>query len=202
MNQNISTPTTTVSNNANTQTSTPPIDVSKIETSSSSGSVAQDVKSAVNQAIKESADLVTALEMVGAMYGIPAENIIEDSSLKSIKVVNDNIIAPPLKNPSGNTKAIMCSIGSVLDYISQRIDDKLNNYQANEIHERKRDEAVRREANPAKGVVIGRHTDDNGDEIIVYNTGMIDMPNTREAQRKVDELRQNSQIPTYDPSLL
>ena len=202
MNQNISTPTTTVSNNTNTQTTTPPIDVSKIEASSSSSGVAQDVKSAVNQAIKESTDLITALEMVGAMYGIPAENIIEDSSLKSIKVVNDNIIAPPLKNPSGNTKAIMCSIGSVLDYISQRIDDKLNNYQANEIHERKRDEAVRREANPAKGVVIGRHTDDNGDEIIVYNTGMLDMPNTREAQRKVDELRQNSQIPTYDPSLL
>lgn len=181
--------------------SVPPI-TPTTSASSDTNTIANDVKSAVNQAIKESTDLVTALEMVGAMYGIPAENIIEDSSLKSIKVVNDNIIAPPLKNPSGNTKAIMCSIGSVLDYISQRIDDKLNNYQTNEIHERKRDEAVRREANPAKGVVIGRHTDDNGDEIIVYNTGMIDMPNTREAQRKVDELRQNSQIPTYDPSLL
>ena len=181
--------------------SVPPI-TSTTSASSDTNTIANDVKSAVNQAIKESTDLVTALEMVGAMYGIPAENIIEDSSLKSIKVVNDNIIAPPLKNPSGNTKAIMCSIGSVLDYISQRIDDKLNNYQANEIHERKRDEAVRREANPAKGTVISRHTDDNGDEIIVYNTGMIDMPNTREAQRKVDELRQNSQIPTYDPSLL
>ena len=181
--------------------SVPPI-TSTTSASSDTNTIANDVKSAVNQAIKESTDLVTALEMVGAMYGIPAENIIEDSSLKSIKVVNDNIIAPPLKNPSGNTKAIMCSIGSVLDYISQRIDDKLNNYQTNEIHERKHDEAVRREANPAKGVVISRHTDDNGDEIIVYNTGMIDMPNTREAQRKVDELRQNSQIPTYDPSLL
>ena len=192
---------TSMGNNTNdTKVDVPP--VNPPATSGSTNDIANDVKSTVNQAIKESTDLVTALEMVGAMYGIPAENIIEDSSLKSIKVVNDNIIAPPLKNPSGNTKAIMCSIGSVLDYISQRIDDKLNNYQANEIHERKRDEAVRREANPAKGVVISRHTDDNGDEIIVYNTGMIDMPNTREAQRKVDELRQNSQIPTYDPSLL
>lgn len=186
---------TSIPTPTHTSTSTP-------SPSTNTSNIVNDVKASVDQAIKESTDLVTALEAVGAMYGIPSENIIEDASLKSIKVVNDNIIAPPLKNPSGNTKAIMCSIGSVLDYISQRIDDKLDNYQAKAIYDGKRDEAIRRDANPAKGTVIGRHTDDNGDEIIVYNTGMIDMPNTREAQRKVDELRQNSQIPIYDPSLL
>lgn len=87
------------------------------------------IQSAVTKAISESEDLVAALEAVGAMYGIPSENILVDNSLKSIKVVGDCMSAPELPNPSANSKAIMCAIGGVLDHISQRIDDKLNDYQ-------------------------------------------------------------------------
>lgn len=155
----------------------------------------------VTKVIKESSDLVTALEAVGAMYGIPSENIIVDNSMKSIRVVGDNIIAPEIKNTIGNTKAIVCSIGSVLDYISQRIDDKLTNYQNERIITNKK-ESVRREANPAKGKVVGRYEDRNGDEIIVYDTGMIDSANTNEAHEKIDELRQDLKIPMYNPSAL
>ena len=85
------------------------------------------IKSKVERAVSESGDLISALECVGAMYGIPATNIIADDTISGIRVVNDNIIAPPLVKANGNTKPIMCAIGSVLDYISQRIDDKLNN---------------------------------------------------------------------------
>ena len=91
------------------------------------------IKNKVEKAVSESGDLISALECVGAMYGIPATNIIADDTVSSIRVVNDNIIAPPLEKANGRTKPIMCAIGSVLDYISQRIDDKLNEYQMNNI---------------------------------------------------------------------
>ena len=151
--------------------------------------------------INECGDVVSALESVGAMYRIPAENILCDSNAQSIKVMNDCIIAPPSNNVSGNAKAIICAIGAVLDNISQRIDSKLNQYQLNNIDTGK-SQAVRREANPAKGTVVGRYTDDNGDEIIVYDTGMVDMASTKEAHRKVDELRQAMKIPMYNPNAL
>ena len=87
------------------------------------------IKNKVEKAVSESGDLISALECVGAMYGIPATNIIADDTATGIRVVNDNIIAPPLEKANGRTRPIMCAIGSVLDYISQRIDDKLNDYQ-------------------------------------------------------------------------
>lgn len=156
----------------------------------------------VTKTINESEDLVTALEAVGAMYGIPSSNILIDDSLRSIKVVNENIIAPSNINPSGNAKAIMCSIGAVLDYISQRIDDKLTTFQLKNIDEHHPPSSVRREANPAKGNVVARYVDNNNDEIIVYDTGLVDMANTKEAQRKVEELRQDMKIPMYNPQTM
>lgn len=90
------------------------------------------MKAKITKAINESADLITALECVGAMYCIPSTNIIADDTASSIRVINDNIIAPPIENPGDNmVKPIMCAISSVLDYISQRIDDKLDDYQNN-----------------------------------------------------------------------
>lgn len=106
------------------------------------------IKSKVERAVSESCDLISALECVGAMYGIPATNIIADDTISGIRVVNDNIIAPPLVKANGNTKPIMCAIGSVLDYISQRIDDKLNNYQMDNIIQGRKDDIMDPSPNP------------------------------------------------------
>lgn len=148
----------------------------------------------VNEVIKESTDLVTALESVGAMYGIPSSHILSDNTLNTIKVVGEDIIAPEKPNPSTNTKAIMCSIGSVLDNISQRIDDKLDDFQFNNITSEK---LSTDKPSPSKGTVVARYTDDNGDEIISYDTGIVDMKDTPEAHRKLNELRQQLKVPMY-----
>lgn len=159
---------------------------------------APSMQSVVSQVVKESEDLISALEAVGAMYGIPAENILVDDSLRSIKVVNDTIIAPQtsVRNVDANVRAIMCSIGGVLDYISQRVDEKLTSYQNTAIADAKR-VATQRDANPAKGNVVGRYFDDNNDEVIVYDTGLCDSSNTIEAHKKIDELRADGKIPEY-----
>lgn len=153
----------------------------------------------VQKAISESGDLITALEAVGAMYGIPPSNIIADDTATSIRVVNDNIIAPPMGNPSSQTKSIVCAIGAVLDFISQRVDDKLNTYQMNNINTGRIEDSIAN-ANPAKGKCIGRYEDDEGGEILAYDTGFVDMPNTPAARAKVTELRASNTIPTFDPS--
>lgn len=151
----------------------------------------------VSKTISESDNLITALEYVGAMYGIPSTNILVDDSLKSIKVVGDNIIAPSnIKNTIGNTKAIICSIGMVLDNISQRIDDKLNEFQSKEI-ELRHQTNTRKESNPSKGNVIGRYEDSDGREVIVYDSGFIDAPFTPAGREKANELRESLNLSTY-----
>lgn len=157
------------------------------------------IKNKVEKAVSESGDLISALECVGAMYGIPATNIIADDTATGIRVVNDNIIAPPLEKANGRTKHIMCAIGSVLDYISQRIDDKLNDYQSQNIQQGRIQNSLSH-ANPNKGKVIGRYEDDEGGEILAYNTGLVDMPNTPAGRAKVAELRASKAIPEFDPS--
>ena len=153
----------------------------------------------VTKAINESPDLISALECVGAMYGIPATNIISDDTATSISVKNDNIIAPPIPNPIKQTKPIMQAIGTVLDYISQRIDDKLDNMQMNNIVQGRNNDAIAN-ANPLKGKCVGRYEDDEGGEIIAYDTGLVDAPNTPAAFNKIAELRKSNQIPNFDPS--
>lgn len=150
----------------------------------------------VKKTIQESDSLITALESVAAMYNIPSENIIVDDRMKNIRVTGDSITAPDLPNPSANTKSIVCAIGAVLDNISQRVDKKLDAYQASTVQTNK-SLASQKTPNPAKGEVIGRYFDDNNDEIIVYASGLVDMENTPEALRKVEELRKNNQIPDY-----
>lgn len=100
------------------------------------------VQEKISKAISESSDLISALECVGAMYGIPSTNIISDDTATGIRVQNDNIIAPPLPNPKNQTKPIIQAVGSVLDYISQRIDDKLNDYQMNNIKQGRIDDGI------------------------------------------------------------
>ncbi|MBR1987951.1 MAG: hypothetical protein IKA36_02810 [Clostridia bacterium] len=153
-----------------------------------------DVPTYVGAIVNQSDNLITALEAVGAMYGIPAENFLTDDSSSHIRINEDMVIVPSNVKASGNTKSIMCTIGVVLDNISQRIDAKLTDYQKNNICDGVR-AASRRTANPSKGEVVGRYEDDNHEEILVYNTGLVDMGNTPEALRKVRELRANGLIP-------
>ena len=153
-------------------------------------------KEAVEKAIKNSDSLITALEAVAAMYQIPAENIVVDDRASSIQVQGDTILAPDRPNPSANTKAIVCAIGAVLDNISQRVNEKLDNYQADQIEKNKLN-ASQKTPDPSKGEVISRHFDSDGNEIIVYSSGLVDMENTPAANAKVAELRSQKLIPDY-----
>ena len=153
-------------------------------------------KESVEKVIKESSSLVEALESVAAMYQIPAENIVVDDRAKSIRVTGDSIVTPDRPNPSANTKAIVCAIGAVLDNISQRIDQKLNAYQNDQIAQN-RLTANQKTPDPSKGEVVGRYYDANGDEIIAYSSGLVDSACTPEANAKVKELRDSKQIPDF-----
>lgn len=153
----------------------------------------------ISKAINESTDLISALECVGAMYGIPASNIISDNSINGIRVQDDTIIAPRIPNPASQSKPIMQAIGTVLDYISQRIDDKLDEYQMNNIRDG-HDKEVLANANPNKGKCVGLYKDDEGGEILAYDTGLVDSPHTPAAMAKIKELRDTNQIPAFDPS--
>lgn len=157
------------------------------------------VSKKVTKAISESSDLISALECVGAMYGIPATNIICDDSAQSIRVVNDNIIAPALPNPTKQTTAIVQAIGGVLDYISQRIDDKVNEIQYNNVQAGHIEDSIKN-ANPNKGKCIGRYEDDEGGEILVYDTGLVDSNGSEASARKIAELRASDQIPSTEVS--
>lgn len=151
-------------------------------------------KEMIEKVINESPDLITALEAVGAMYCIPPSHILQDDTQQSIKVVNDTIIAPNRKNANANTQSIVCAIGSVLDYISQRVDSKLNDFQSNAIEKSKFDTAVAN-GDPNKGKVVKRFETDDGDEIIVYDSGIVDRPMTKSALMKVADLKRNGEIP-------
>ena len=150
-------------------------------------------KEEIEKVISESPDMITALEAVGAMYGIPPSHIMGQPGLKSIRVENDMILAPTDVKP--NTKAIVCSIGAVLDQISQRINDKLDNFQIGNIQKGQIEDKVVSTANPSKGRVLSHHTADDGSEIIIYDTGLVDYPKTPAARAKVEELRASGMIP-------
>lgn len=162
----------------------------------------EPTKEDVVKAIKESGSLIHAVESVAAMYAIPSTHIIQDDSLNSIKVVRDNILVPSTDSkPTDNGKAIVQSIGAVLDYISQRVDNKINKFQNNNIAKAEAIESIKNNSDPSKGRVISRHVDANGDEVLVYDSGLVDLANTKEAHAKVDELRAAGMIPDhkYDP---
>jgi hypothetical protein len=127
---------------------------------SPSSTIQPDAKVKVEQAISECGTLVEALECVGAMYGIPSTNIIADDTATGIRVVDDHIIAPPLPNPKNQTKPIVQAVGSVLDFISQRIDDKLNDFQDNNVFDGSNKDKIAN-ADPTKGKCIGVYDDDD-----------------------------------------
>jgi hypothetical protein len=150
---------------------------------------------ACSKAVKESNDLVSAIECVAGMFGIPSENIVCDDTLDDIKVQGDTIIAPSISS-QGKESAIMRSISAVLDYIAQRIDAKLNNFQTDNINRGVIIDHVSNVSDPAKGKVINRHITPEGDEVLVYDSGLIDIPNTDSARAFANVLRANGSIPT------
>lgn len=178
-----------------------PIAPSANVTQNDHASEANAIKAKVQAAINESADLITALEAVGAMYGIPPTNIISDDSATSVRVQNDTIVAPPIPNPGAQTTVIMQAIGSVLDYISQRIDDKMNDYQLQNVTQGIQTDKMADLSGGPKGKCIGIYDDDEGGEIHAYDSGIVDMPNTPAAKAKVAELRASNTIPTFDPAI-
>jgi hypothetical protein len=158
-------------------------------------------KEEVERIVSESSDMITALESIGPMYGIPSTNmLVEDTGTKSLRVVGDHIITPPDVKP--NTKAIVCAIGGVLDHISQRVNDKIQQYQLSGIDKGKIEDHIKRDANPSKGKVIARYVDDNGDEILAYDSGLVDMKNTPQARAMVTQLRTDMKIPMYNPDAM
>lgn len=152
----------------------------------------------ITEMVDNSKNLVAALESVGAMYGIPSSHIIAKEDATGIRVENDTIIAPPV--PAKNqTKPIIQAIGSVLDYISQRIDDKLDQYQMNNINDGRLETKMNSYDDPIKGKCIGVYNADDGSEIRAYDSGRVDVPPTEAGRAKVEELRASNTIPTFDP---
>lgn len=153
-------------------------------------------KEKVEKIISESSDMITALECVGAMYGIPSTHFTVEPEINVLKVSKDQVLSPMDVKP--NTKAIVCAIGGVLDHISQRMNDKLDACHDKEVIEGREHSHVSQNANPNKGEVVSRHVDANGDEIIVYDSGLMDMANTKEAHTKADQLKKDGKVPDKD----
>lgn len=141
------------------------------------------IKAQVEQAIMSSKDTFVALENVGSMYCIPSHNIINDNSLSTIKVVGDTITAPAKPVTPNNMKAILQAIGSVLDHISQRIDQKLEDKTATENFNRLMPD------DPSLGTIIQRDVDDDGHPITVYDSGVINHAKTPGSTKKAAEIR-------------
>lgn len=156
-------------------------------------------KSKVEEAIQESPDLVSALECVGAMYGIPSTNILVDNELKGIRIINDHIVTPNRRDASANTKSIICAIGGVLDFISQRIDEKLDAYQNENIRHGRIIDDIAMHENPEKGTIIARYEDSDGNAVYAFDTGMVDAPSTECGRVMVKSLRDKGMIPDYNP---
>lgn len=192
-------------NMTSTHVSAPTVDVKNIESSTKGAVDAVKTENADIEANKKlevprkndvistingADNLVTAVESVAAMYCIPSSYIVEDPSADRISVSKGHIVVPSnsTAKPSENGKVIVQSIGAVLDYISQRADDKLNQFQAKHIRDGVNKEKIADMIDPSKGKVVASTIDGNGDPIVVYDTGFADMSNTKEAHAAFDKL--------------
>lgn len=147
-------------------------------------------KNEVIDTIEECDDLALAVESVAAMYGVPSSYIVEDPVTDRMAVTRGHIVVPsnsPSK-PSDNGKAIIQSIGAVLDYIAQRADDKLDQFQADHIRKGIDQEKINDVIDPSKGNVVSSTIDANGDPVVIYDTGRADLKATKEAQKAYDSI--------------
>lgn len=158
-------------------------------------------KDEVVDKINNSNKIVTAVESVAAMYRVPSSCIVEDPFTDRIAVTKGHIVVPSnsTAKPSDNAKTIIQSIGAVLDYISQRADDKLDQFQANNIRSGIRQEKLKDTIDPSKGKVVATQFDANGDPVVVYNTGLADMENTEAAHETFDKMENKPDVGADSP---
>ena len=140
--------------------------------------------------INNSEDLSTAVESVAAMYMIPSSHIMEDPDADRITVRKGHIIVPSNTHskPSDNGKAIVQSIGALLDYISQRVDNKMNKFQADNIQSGVDQEKIDAIMDPSRGKILASQMDANGEPVVIYDSGYAHMSNTPEARKTYDEM--------------
>ena len=148
----------------------------------------------IKEAVANASNLAEAMECVGAMYGIPPSHIMVDDNLKSVKVVNDNIVCPSNVSATNNTDAIVKSISTLLDQISERIDSKINGVQRVNIDAGRFNDSVLNASDPSKGKVVATYKDANGDPVIVYDSGIIDAADSPEGRAKARELRESGTV--------
>lgn len=159
------------------------------------------IQESVDNVIKNSKNLICALEGIGAMYCIPAGHIMRNDDINTIKISGDNIIAPGNVNAINNKHAVVRAIAALLDKKSMGIDDKLNAHHKHHCHELMKMEP-QFTPDPGKGTVVGRYLDDEDNEILVYNTGMVDCKSCPSSMKKIDELRKQGLIPDYNIALV
>ena len=159
------------------------------------------IAESVDNVINKSPNLLYALEGIGAMYCIPAGHFMRDDDLGTIKVSGDNVIAPGNVSACGNKNAIVRAISAVLDNMGNDIDHKLDHHHKHHCHELFKQQP-QFAPDPGKGTVIGRYLDDEDNEILVYNTGMVDCKTCPTTMKKIDELRKQGLIPDYNIALV
>lgn len=161
----------------------------------------EHIVESITNIINASPNLMYAMECVGAAYCIPSTSFNANDDVVSLKVQNGNVVGPSNVSAAGNIKPIIKAIAAMLDNKSQIIDNKLDHHHMHHIHDLKKN-IPQFTPDPAKGTVIGRYVDDNGGEILVYNTGIVDCNSTPEAHRKLEELRMKKLIPDYNADVL
>jgi hypothetical protein len=159
------------------------------------------IQESVDNVIKNSKNLICALEGIGAMYCIPAGHIMRNDDINTIKISGDNIIAPGNVGAANNKHAVVRAIAALLDKKSMDIDDKLDAHHKHHCHELFKQEP-QFTPDPGKGTVVGRYLDDEDNEILVYNTGMVDCKSCPSSMKKIDELRKQGLIPDYNIALV
>lgn len=159
------------------------------------------IQESVDNVIKNSKNLICALEGIGAMYCIPAGHIMRNDDINTIKITGDNIIAPGNVGAANNKHAVVRAIAALLDKKSMGIDDKLDAHHKHHCHELFKQEP-QFTPDPGKGTVVGRYLDDEDNEILVYNTGMVDCKSCPSSMKKIDELRKQGLIPDYNIALV
>ena len=159
---------------------------------------AQNAHVMIDDVVSKSPDLVTAIESIATMYGIPSSNIMSDD-VKSIRVTNGNILVPNNRSAAGNQNTIVRSIATALDQISQRVDDKINQFQSKHIEDGMRDETLASRIDPSKGKVVMTTTDADGEPVIVYDSGIIVAAHTPAGREKAEQIRSERNIPAYEP---
>ena len=158
----------------------------------------EEANALIESTIDASPDLVTAMESIGAMYGIPSSNIMCDD-IRGVRVMNGNIVVPDGKSARGNHDTIIRSISTALDQISQRINDKIGNIQNENIKKGTHDDTLASRIDPSKGTVVMTTTDDDGEPVIVYDSGIIVAAHTDAGRRKAQQLRDEGNVPSYNP---